>query len=165
MAAPKPAAIASMPSDRWLVPLTSWRMNRSYARFSNWRISCSLRYIARRVAGSISAASWRSRASGFGDDDFLLDAGGAPSVIRRPVRLESEHLTDHESLRVLDRGHSAEYRPFPDAQADAVAVLQSERRFLVGEAEVLRGRPHLHNLGRRGTRLDEADRVVDALAA
>src|SRR6266542_1441149 len=186
MAAPKPAAIASMPSDRWLVPLTSWRMNRSYARFSNWRISCSLRYIARRVAGSMSAASWRScasggrtarwapyswsasgslmgrlqrvagvdvglavalgrqrssggvvapsgneqllggelgddLASGFGDDDFLLDAGGAPSVVRRPVRLEREHLTDHESLRVLDRGHPAEYRPFPDAQAAVVA--------------------------------------------
>ena len=28
-AAPKPAAMASMPSDRWLVPLTSCCMNRS----------------------------------------------------------------------------------------------------------------------------------------
>lgn len=39
MAVPKAAAIASWPSDRWLVPLTRFCRNRSWARFSQSLIS------------------------------------------------------------------------------------------------------------------------------
>jgi len=59
MAVPNPAAMASMPSERWLVPLTRFCRKRSYARFSKVRISTIDRYIAKRVSMSISPASDR----------------------------------------------------------------------------------------------------------
>src|SRR5437016_3217627 len=52
MATPNPAAIASCPSARWLVPLIRFCMKRSYARFSTSRTSSIVRYSFSRVAGS-----------------------------------------------------------------------------------------------------------------
>src|SRR3546814_11036926 len=45
----------------------------------------------------------------------------------------------------------------------AVAVLQRERGLLVGEAELLRGGPHLHDVGGGGAGLDQCDRAVHVL--
>src|SRR3546814_9848078 len=42
----------------------------------------------------------------------------------------------------------------------SVAVLQRERGLLVGEAELLRGGPHLHDVGGGGAGLDQCDRAV-----
>jgi len=39
IASPNPAATASWPSARWLVPRTRFSMNSSYARSSNLRIA------------------------------------------------------------------------------------------------------------------------------
>src|SRR2546429_7567792 len=52
MATPNPAAIASCPSARWLVPLIRFCMKRSYARFSTSRTSSIVRYSFSRVARS-----------------------------------------------------------------------------------------------------------------
>src|SRR2546421_11340141 len=52
MATPNPAAIASCPSARWLVPLIRFCMKRSYARFSTSRTSSMVRYSFSRVARS-----------------------------------------------------------------------------------------------------------------
>ena len=71
------------------------------------------------------------------DDQLLLDAGRAPAVGGRPVGLEREDHALLEDLGVIQRDQPAEDRAFPDAEPDAVAVLQRERRLLVGEAELL----------------------------
>ena len=76
-----------------------------------------------------------------GDHDLLLDPGGRPAVAGGPVGLQREDHALLEHLRVVERDQPAEDRLLPDGQADAVAVLQRERRLLVGEAELLRGRP------------------------
>src|SRR5476649_2736982 len=53
----------------------------------------------------------------------------------------------------------------PDRQPDPVAVLESERRLLVGEPELLRRRPDRDDVGARGTGAYERDGLVHVLAA
>src|ERR671914_597378 len=80
------------------------------------------------------------------DHELLLDARGGPAVARRPERLEGE---DHARLYLLgmvERDEPAEDRLLPDRKAYAVAELERERGLLVGEAELLRLRPALHEL-------------------
>ena len=87
-----------------------------------------------------------------GDDDLLLDPGRRPAVAGGPVGLEREDHALLEHLRVVERDQPAEDRLLPDGQADAVAVLQRERRLLVREPELLRGRPQLDHVGGGGAR-------------
>src|SRR5262245_2813300 len=62
-----------MPIARWLVPLTRFWRNRSWRRFSSWRISCSRRYRSSLVSRSISAAS-RASSNGAGSTGSLFMA-------------------------------------------------------------------------------------------
>src|SRR5215510_8888424 len=55
MAQANPAATASCPSDRWLVPLTRFCKNRSNARCSAWRSSTWLRNRRSRISSPISS--------------------------------------------------------------------------------------------------------------
>src|SRR5437763_2032421 len=54
MAAATPAATASWPVPRWVVPFTRFWRNRSWARFSNCLIRVMVRYSPRAVASSIA---------------------------------------------------------------------------------------------------------------
>src|SRR5919197_3075611 len=108
IATAKPAATASCPSERWLVPLTRFWRNRSYARCSSARISTRRRYRSSRVGRSMS-----SRSIGIGDEELLrreerddaaavardhhllLDARGGMAVARRAIGLGRE---DHAFL-------------------------------------------------------------------
>src|SRR5262249_6034557 len=121
IAAAKPAATASWPTPRWVVPRTRPSKNSSWARDSNRRHSAIVRYIARRVWRSAAGAAAREVAMatsvGVGDeqllgreardhlgavgrdDDLLLDPRRREPVRRRAVRLEGD---DHPLLQ-LDR--------------------------------------------------------------
>src|SRR5258707_7936211 len=77
MATANPAATASCPSDRWLVPLTRFWRNKSYARFSSSRISSCDRYSASRVLRSMSFPS-----VGIGDEQLLGgEQGDYPAAV------------------------------------------------------------------------------------
>ena len=58
----------------------------------------------------------------------------------------------------------AEDRLLPDREPDAMAVLQREGGFLVREAELLRRRPHLDDLGGGRARAHQGDRAVHVVA-
>src|SRR3990172_12262308 len=63
-------------------------------------------------------------------------------------------------------GHeTAENWFLPDRQADAVAVLESEGGFFVGEAEFFRLGPEFDHVRRGNSRLDDADGGVHVVAA
>ena len=66
---------------------------------------------------------------------------------------------------MLERHEPADDRLLPDRQADAVAELQRERRFLVREAEVLRPGPHRRDLRGRAAGTNQLDRRVEIVAA
>src|ERR1019366_2705620 len=77
----------------------------------------------------------------FGDDDFFFDAGRAPAVLCGPEGFEREDHAGLDFVGVLQRNEAADDGLFPDRKADAVAVLQAEGGFFVGEAEFLRFGP------------------------
>src|ERR1700754_453141 len=104
--------MASCPSERWLVPLTRFCRNRSYARFSNRR-SRSMSVNSRRATSAATAARKAGvggrpssvgvgneqllcreesddARTGRGDDDLLLDAGRGVAVGGRAERLQRE---------------------------------------------------------------------------
>ncbi len=100
-----------------------------------------------------------------GDDDLFLDAGCGLAVACGAVGLEGE---DHAFLdrdRVVEGVDAGDHRCFVEADAEAVTELEAEARLLVGEAELLRGRPDTRDLVGRGAGADELDRVVEPLAA
>ena len=104
-------------------------------------------------------------AAGRRDDDLLLDPRGRAPVGRGAVGLERE---DHALLdldRVVERVHARDHRRLVEADADAVAELEAEAGLLVGEAELLGGRPDRGDLVGRHARPDERDRRVEPLAA
>jgi hypothetical protein len=103
--------------------------------------------------------------SGRGDEELLLDPRGTDAVGRRPVGLQGEDHPLLEHLRVVERGEPAEDGPLPDAQPEAVPVLQRESGLLVGEPELLRRRPDGDDVRRRGTRADQLDGTVHVLPA
>ena len=65
---------------------------------------------------------------------------------------------------MVQRDQPREDRLLPDRQPDPVAVLQGERGLLVGEPELLGGRPHLDDVGGRGTGSHQRDGAVHVLA-
>src|SRR5579862_2874542 len=103
--------------------------------------------------------------SGFRDDDFFLDARRAPSVRRRPESFEREHHARLQFVRMVERYKAADNRLFPDREANAVAVLQGERRFFIWESEFLRLRPERRDLSGVATRPDQLDRSIEVFAA
>src|SRR5450759_5103584 len=70
MASAKPAAIASCPSDRWLVPFTRFCRNRSKARCSASRRRTCERYRSRRFCSPIS--SFKPEPAGTGARSFIV---------------------------------------------------------------------------------------------
>ena len=66
---------------------------------------------------------------------------------------------------MIDRHEPTEDRLLPNRQADAVPELERERRLLVGEAELLRARPHADHFARCGAGPDHLDRGVEVVAA
>src|SRR3954453_17844852 len=76
-----------------------------------------------------------------GDDDLLLDAGGREAVRGGAEGLEREDHALFELHRVLEGVEPADDRALVQREAEAVAELQAERRHLVLEAELGRGRP------------------------
>src|SRR5688572_6288694 len=158
MAAPNPAATASWPIPRCVVPRTSPARNSSWVRCSNSRHSSMVRYIRSRRSRSSSAAdaaaSVRSvligdeqllrREAGDdlrpfgGDDHLLLDPRRGVAVGGRAVRLEGDDHPFLELDRVLQRVQAADDRPLVKEQADAVAELEPEALHLRIEAELFR---------------------------
>src|SRR5262249_55907850 len=65
---------------------------------------------------------------------------------------------------MVERDDARDDRALMDGAADAVAELQTERRHLVGKAEVLRLRPYAASLVGGDARLDQRDRVVEPFA-
>ena len=100
-----------------------------------------------------------------GDDDLFLDAGRRLAVARGAVRLEGEHHALLDLDRVVERVDARDHRRLVEADAEAVPELQAEARLLVGEAELLRGRPDARDLVGRHAGAHELDRVVEPLAA
>ncbi len=100
-----------------------------------------------------------------GHDDLLLDARRTPAVCGGPIGLEREHHALLELLGVLERDQAREDRLLPDGQPDTMTVLEGECGLLVGEAELLRGRPDLDDVGRGRARAHERDGTVHVLAA
>src|SRR6188472_3588877 len=167
MAAATPAATASCPIPRCVVPRTSPARNSSWVRCSNRRHSSIVRYIRRRrsrsrscAAGAEELASPGSLTSVLvrheqllgrevgddlwpvgGDDDLLLDASRRVAVLGRAVRLEGD---DHSLLqldRMLERVQPADDRALVEEQPNAVAELEPEALHLGIEPELLRLRP------------------------
>src|SRR5262245_27668341 len=69
-------------------------------------------------AGDKQFLGWVLRddlAPGRGDDDLLLDPGGAPAVVGWPVGLQREHHAGLECLWAIERCEPAEDRSLPDA--------------------------------------------------
>src|SRR5262245_50511083 len=79
-------------------------------------------------------------AAGAGDDALLQPRGGV-ACTGRAVRLQGEDHTLAQLDRVLERGEPGDDRPLVQAEPEAVAELQAERRHLVVETEILRPRP------------------------
>src|SRR5260370_17496814 len=72
MAPATPAAMACWPVPRWVVPLTRFCRNRSWARFSNCRIRVMVRYSPSAVASSMAPRSrgWRRVLVRVGDEQL-----------------------------------------------------------------------------------------------
>src|SRR5580704_15365822 len=91
---------------------------------------------------------WETRddlVAGFGDHNFLFNARRGPSIGGRPEGFQSEYHSGLDLVGMIQRNQAADDRFFPDRQADAMSVLQSEGGFFVGESEFLRFRPQRRN--------------------
>ena len=99
------------------------------------------------------------------DDDLLLDPRRRAPVGRGAVRLEREHHALLELDRGLERVDARDHRRLVEADADPVPELEAEARLLVGEAELLGGRPDLRDPVRGHAGPHERDRRVEPLAA
>src|SRR5260370_6799065 len=66
---------------------------------------------------------------------------------------------------MLEGNQSADYRLFPDGQADAVSVLQRERCFFIGKAKLLGFGPHGSDLRGGSSRPHQRDRGVEIFTA
>src|SRR5258707_3182160 len=66
---------------------------------------------------------------------------------------------------MIQRDEPAEDWLFPDRQAHAVPILQRKRRLLVGEAELLRLRPELDDIGGRDAGANGVDASIQNVAA
>src|SRR5579871_866807 len=111
-----------------------------------------------RELGDDFVAGWRH-------DDFFFDARGAPAVLRRPERFEREDHARLKRVRMIQRNQAADHWLFPDRQADAVAVLQSEGGLFVREAELLRLRPNRGNFGGGAAGANQLDGGIEVIAA
>src|SRR5690606_16212900 len=100
-----------------------------------------------------------------GDDYLFFDTGGRPAVRGGPEGLEGEDHAFLDDFGMVERHQAAEDGLLPDVEADAVPVLQRERQFLIGEPELLGPGPDLDDLGGRHAGLDEADGVIEQVAA
>src|SRR6185295_2409139 len=133
MAAATPAATASWPTPRCVVPRTRPSKNSSWARTSNVRHSTIVRYIRRRVAwsmaGAVEATSVRVRHEELGrrearddlrslggDHDLFLDPGRGVAVLGRAVGLERDDHALLELDRVVERVEPADDRPLVQEQ-------------------------------------------------
>ncbi len=99
------------------------------------------------------------------DDDLFFDARGAPAIGRRPERFEREHHARLDLVRMFERNQAADHRLFPDGQPDAVAVLQREGSFFIGEAELLRLGPHRGDFRGGAAGPDQLDGGIEIFAA
>src|SRR5208337_5370266 len=69
--------------------------------------------------------------TGFGDDNLLFDSCGAPSILRRPERLESKYHSRFDFVGMFQRDQAADDGLFPNRESDAVAELQRKGRFFI----------------------------------
>src|SRR6266550_4646240 len=137
MATAKPAAMASIPRERWLVPFTRFWRNRSWARCSNVLISTSCRYRARRVPRAISGggAPWTSvvvsptlspvRPQHTGSGSVLVGHhqlfGGEQREQLRPVRGDHDLLLDPRGrVSVIRRAVRLEREHHPLLELDGM---------------------------------------------
>src|SRR5664279_5600720 len=122
MASPKPAAIASWPSDRWLVPLTRFCRNRSKARCSASRRRTCERYSARRFCSPIS--SFNPEPAGPGARSCTIDMNDPRRVETRVVSLCGRELSpDERDAATPESSHlrmilSRKQVPLPDHVED-----------------------------------------------
>src|SRR5690349_18062818 len=139
MATAKPAATASWPVPRWVVPRTRPRRTApapaprtagTPASSGRARVGSPCRgrsplpsvrvrheQLLRREAGQDLGPVRR-------DDDLLLDPGRRVAVLRRAVRLEGDHHALLQLDRVVDRVQAADDRALVQEQPDAVAELE-----------------------------------------
>src|SRR5687767_5270996 len=147
MAAANPAATASWPMPRWVVPRTRPSKNSFCARVPKRRHSTIVRYIPRRTSGSTAAVPGRAAVSVIAssvrvgheqlrrreardhlrpflrDHDLLRGPRGRVAVLGGTVRLEGD---DHALLdlhRVLEGVQAADDRALMEEQPDAVPEL------------------------------------------
>src|SRR2546421_3411226 len=113
MAAAKPAATASCPSERWLVPLTRFCRKRSKARCSASRISTCMRYRVSRVCSPISSLMPARASSVFRADVIAIHARS--TGIGRPGRAEISPSLEAEAT--LLGGDGSHLCPVRDALA------------------------------------------------
>src|ERR1019366_348930 len=98
-------------------------------------------------------------------DDLFLNAGRAPAVGGGPEGLQCKHHSGFDFLWMLERDKPADDGLLPDGEADAMAILQSESRFFVGESEVLRAGPDRGNLVCAPSRANEFDGRIEIVTA
>ena len=103
--------------------------------------------------------------SGFGDDNFFFDARRAPAVGGGPEGFQRKHHSGLDLARMIEGDQAADDGFFPDRQTNAVAVLQSEGGFFIGEAKVGGLGPDRGNLGGGAAGTNQFDGCVQIVAA
>src|SRR3954462_6937664 len=90
----------------------------------NWQILCR---VERNDLGPLR-----------GEDDFLLDARRRNAVSRGAISFHGEHHARLELDRLAERGEARNQRPLVQAEAEAMAEIETEGIHLARKADVLR---------------------------
>ena len=93
-----------------------------------------------------------------------MRAADSPSLAAQYVS-SAKTMPSSISIGMVERVDARDHRRLVQADAEAVPELQAEAGLLVGEAELLRGRPDARDLVGRRAGAHELDGVVEPLAA
>src|SRR5580700_1072119 len=97
--------------------------------------------------------------------DLFFDARRAPAIGGRPESFQSKHHAGFYLDRMLERYQAADHRLLPNGESDAVAILQRETGFFIGEAEFFSLRPDRGDLRRGAAGTHQFDRGIEIFAA
>src|SRR6266849_5538913 len=74
--------------------------------------------------------------AGMGNDDFLLDARGAPTIAGWPESLKREDHAGLDLAGVIKGDQAADHGFFPNCQPHPVAILQRKTSLFIGKAKL-----------------------------